>query len=406
MAFGTGRISEIIDHLEKVESKKIHEIGVEVKLRTVCHCLQISVNVFDEIITNYSPVFRTIKGHVFETYFDYLMKLNGVDVVEKGGDDAIDREVNGRSLQLKTPTESGSSGNFVQYKTHKTHGAKSEKESLSYYHTVEEFADYLVGLIGYDPLRIIIISKSEIPIHKKGAEYILSPFTVNWKSHPGLNEFQRLGFKGTLKIPVFTPNQFHLLPLCSGKLVLPSSYIMDTILNKNNFRIWDMSIRGFAREVVFHNYFKDLSVKLLPPTSVRAERGDKADHAVQIGKAYKFIQMKGVSTNNCQLSKRNPIIAVETQLTRGRVNDHPTQSRLYLRSDFDYLVIGVDPPIVELCHNSAGLQPRFDWEFYVVPVSKLACHHIYQNRLKSLQKFEYLDLQIYRLTPDTFKGAK
>ena len=45
---------------------------------------------------------------------------------------------------------------------------------------------------------------------------------------------------------------------------------------------------------------------------------------------------------------KDSIIATETQLTRGRVSNHPTQSRLYLKTDFDYLILCVDPPLVRL----------------------------------------------------------
>ena len=40
---------------------------------------------------------------------------------------------------------------------------------------------------------------------------------------------------------------------------------------------------------------------------------------------------------------KNSIIDIETQLSRGRVNDHPTQSRLYHFTDFEYLILALDP---------------------------------------------------------------
>lgn len=84
---------------------------------------------------------RTVKGHVFETYFDDLIESCGQESEGIGGDSGIDRIVNGITLQLKTPTAAGTKGPYVQYKTHKTHGAKSEQGSYDYYHTVDEFAD-------------------------------------------------------------------------------------------------------------------------------------------------------------------------------------------------------------------------------------------------------------------------
>lgn len=400
--YGTGRISEVIDFLESTEQQPIFKISPSKKLETLCHCLKLDVSSFDHLITDNSPVFRTVKGHAFETFFDNLMHLNNVSFTEVGGDDSVDRIVNNITLQLKTPTEAGTSGNIVQFKTHKTHGAKSEKESLSYYHDFEGFADILVGLVGYSPLNILFLLKEELPSHPSDPTFIVSPANFQWDTHAALNNYARIGLTQNITIPGFSPADFLLLPLCSAKSSIPSAFIIDTILNKSNFRIWDMSIRGFAREYVFEKFLLKLNLELANPTAVRPLRGDKADHAFLTSEGYKFLQMKGISTNNCNFTLSDPLIAVETQLTRGRVNDHPTQSRLYLKSDFDFLVIGLDPSIVHLCRQQSGLANNFDWEFYIIPTSDLSTHHVYSNRLKSLQKFNYKLLQEFRLTESTF----
>jgi len=401
--FGTGRIAEIIKGIEQIENNTIKNISAEIKLNYLCHCLQMPILVFDNMITQNPPVFRTIKGHVFEVFFDKLLMENGIKVDEVGGDTAVDRMVNNHSLQIKTPTEAGTTGDIVQFKTHKTHGAKSEAESLSYYHLFSEFAAFLVGLVSYNPLRILILNQEEIPPHPKDGRHILSPFSINWREHPGLNNFSRIGIKKQLSPPVISGKDYSLLPECSKKLEVSSTYVIDAILKEKNFRVWDMSIRGFARETIFEIILKNNQLEIVPPAKIKAERADKADFAVLTKEGYKLLQMKGLSINNCDFSQTNPIISVETQLTRGRVNDHPTQSRLYYIDDFDYLVIGIDPAITSICHKCCNFPPAFEWEFYIIPTNKLKRHKEFYRRLKTLQKFTYMEIQQYKMNDNTFK---
>ena len=192
-AYGLGYIKDIIHALlDKSGMKDIHDIHTEDKLEALCETLQLDPSEFDELIANNSPVMRTIKGHAFEEVFDYLIKSNGFEVTVVGGDEEIDRIVNGVSLQLKTPTEAGTTQSSVQYKTHKTHGAKSELEDMSYYHKRKDFADYLVGLISYNPLNIVFISKAELPGHPRDNKHIISPFNLIWEKHPGLNAYNKI----------------------------------------------------------------------------------------------------------------------------------------------------------------------------------------------------------------------
>lgn len=406
IGYGTGRIHEIIDALQKqYNCDSMDDISVKNKLDALCVNVGLDYNEFDDLIMDNSPVLRTVKGHVFETFFDALLRSNGYEVKEIGGDKAVDREVNGFSLQLKTPTLAGTRDDLVQYKTHKTHGAKSELESLDYYHQRSHFADFLVGLISYDPLNIIFIPNNKLPPHPKSPEHILSPFTVNWRESAGLNNFKCIGVdlksvEGVL--PVLGKEH---LPRLSKFLNVTSEAIVDTILNKENFRIWDMAIRGFAREKAFERFAQSLGLPLVPPLTTGKDRADKADHAIPIndGKSYVYLQMKGVSTNNCTFDSDECIVGVETQLTRGRVNDHPTQSRLYLKTDFDYLIIGLDPALTHTYRRGTGIKkPELEWEFYSIPTEKLECHPDMPHRLKSLQKFSYLGIQDYQIV-DEFK---
>ena len=146
-----------------------------------------------------------------------------------------------------------------------------------------------------------------------------------------------------------------------------------------------------------------LKIGYIPPKKIKAERADKSDHAVRTKQGYKFLQIKGLSTTKCDFSQTNPILIVETMLTRGRVNDHPTQSRLYYITDFDYLVIGIDPPITSICHKCCGFTPAFEWEFYTIPTSELQKHKKIPHRLNALQKFTYMEIQQYKMNDNTFK---
>jgi hypothetical protein len=398
MDYGTGRINEVIDFLENKHNKKITLIDVNVKVAALCDALKIDEKTLDHIIADHSPVLRTVKGHTFESFFDLLLRENNIAVKEVGGDQAIDRIVNGYSLQLKTPTLAGTRGNLVQFKTHKTHGAKSEQESMDYYHHIDEFPDFLIGLVTYEPLKILVIKKENLPRHARDSKYIMSPFVVDITKTTTLNNFAAIDINAKLSNNTTTVKDKELLEKTSRAIGITTDVIVNAILSRENFRIWDMSIRGFSKEVIFINKLKEHNIILLPPQTYRQIRADKADHAVNLkdGKI-KFIQMKGVSTNNCDFFAKDPIISVETQLTRGRVNDHPTQSRLYLRTDFDFLTIGLDPSIVKICQSSIGNKNLYEWEFYMIPIHELESHHVISHRLKSLQVFKYSSIQKYKI---------
>lgn len=405
--YGTGRIGEIIDYLlSKYNQSSIFEISDLIKLNALCENLEFSHSDFDDLIMDNSPVLRTVKGHVFEVYFDTLMSKGGFKIIEIGGDDAIDRKFNHTTLQLKTFTVAGTKGNYVQYKTHKTHGAKSERESFDYYHKKDHFADYLVGLISYKPLNLIFISRDELPIHPKSKKHILSPFNVNWTTHPGLNAYERIGCSFKPDNKILSPSKNELLPRLTKFLNVTTDVIMNTILNKSNFRIWDMAIRGFAREIAFEKFCLENSIQLLKTSNTGKIRSDKADRAIFHSKTkkYEYLQVKGVSTNNCSFEPDNLIVAVETQLTRGRVNDHPTQSRLYMRTDFDYLILCLDPALANTYRRALGENGSLKWEFYAIPTIELESHHLMPHRLKSLQKYEYSKLQKYKINSNLLKS--
>lgn len=395
---GEGRIGDIINALKiKYSTDDLGTISAKDKLDFLCGALNLSPAEFDNMIASNSPVLRTVKGHAFEAAMEYLYKKHGISVKDVGGDGDIDQIVNGHSLQLKTPNAAGTRGTQVEYKTHKTHGAKSESESMEYYHDIDSFADYFMGLVSYAPLKVFIIPKARLERHPRDRRYIKSPFRLSTNNTQYINNFQEIGIKTDITSDTgFAPSRNELLPQTAGVIGLNSVIIIDTILREENFRIWDMSIRGFAREIALKRYLNANQIAFNDhPATIRPVRGDKSDLAIQKNDgSYFFIQVKGVSGNNCDYQGKDSILATETQLTRGRINDHPTQSRLYLVTDFDYLILGLDPAVSHL----AGLGD--DWFFALIPSNELKRHARYPHRYNAMQHFSSKKLSQYELTPE------
>lgn len=332
-----------------------------------------------------------MKGHAFEIVFDKLLAHMGVRCDAVGGDTDVDRVVNGFKLQLKTPTLAGTRGEMVQYKTHKTHGAKSQDESMDYYSARAEFPDFLIGLVTYKPLRILFLRRDELPVHADDPSRIKSPFDLDWKRHGGLNASHRIGLKRITEVNGVTPGETELLPLTSKKLGLASDIILDSILKSENFRVWDMNVLGFAREFAFRRLARLKGVTVLPANHCGRTRAEKADLALtSIGTARcHHFQVKGATYSACKLAGRGSTVALETQLSRGRVNDHPTQSRLYLKTDFDSIIACLEPPVADAFREELGFKARKRWAFFSVPTSLLEPHPKMPHRLKSMQHISY-----------------
>lgn len=402
----SGRIHDIINALRKRHKwLPISQIPTTEKIDALCCALNLSYGEFDTLIAGNSPVLRTVKGHCFEVAMETILSQNDIESKDVGGDSDIDLYVNGHNLQLKTPNLGGTTDTEYEYKTHKTHGAKSELESMDYYHKVSDFAEFFVGLISYKPFKVFIIPREKLPKHPKDNRYIKSPFKIsiygdhfNKEESPYINAFHLLGINiNHIRISDIANGTNELLPESAKAIGVNSDIIVNTILREPNFRIWDMSIRGFAREVVVKRYLKSIGARFSDnPSLYRKERGEKADLAIIRKSGSLFIQVKGISTNNCAFNKLNSIIATETQLTRGRVNDHPTQSRLYKVTDFDYLLLAIDPPISYMIYQ----EPT--WKIFLIPSKILKTHAKFPNRYNTLQKFMARNLLKYEI--QNYKG--
>ena len=398
--FGLGLVRDIVNALKRCHNvTDIGSLSEAQKLEALCTVLGFSRDQIDSLIADNPPVLRTVQGHVFEELFDNLVERNGYAIKKVGGDTGVDRILNGHSLQLKTPTRAGTNGTVVQYKTHKTHGAKSELESLDYYHRKSDFADFLVGLVTYDPLCILVLPRNSLPTHPEDDDRIRSPFEVSWAGHPGLNAFGRLGIR-ELDVSVIerlVHPEGSLLPKSSQRIGAHSSLIIDAILRVENFRIWDMNMRGFAREVALKAFLTEHRIVPESPTHCSRPRADKGDLALtrRDGQTCEHFQIKGLTLGACEFEAHDPVLAIETQLSRGRVNDHPTQSRLYLSTDFDAVIVCLEPLTVEKARKKPVT--RRQWEFYAIPVSALGRHAKFGTRIASMQKFPYGKIQQYRI---------
>lgn len=398
--FGFGRINEIIDGLLKQHNvSSIVQIPLEEKLNALCLSVGLTLDELDEMIAFNSPVLRSVKGHCFEVVFERLLKNNGYISKDVGGDTDVDLEINGFTLQLKTPNMGGTNDSRIQYKTHKTHGAKSLLEADEYLHTIDSFADFLVGLISYSPFKVYILPKGMLPRWKKNPNYIESPFTLPIPT--GIGDapiFRYINNFNLLKLNIknydidILPTKNEKLPKTSETLKLTTELIVDSIMRPCNFRVWDMSIRGFTREIGLENWLKKNNVSFsTEPLRYRTERADKAD-IVLLKKRPIFVQVKGLTLNGCKFSGSKTILDVETQLSRGRINDDETQSRLYKVTDFDYLAVAIDPLVnYKICGKA-------EWDFFIIPTEKLRTHPTYSRRINSHQKLSWANLQEYRLT--------
>jgi len=397
----TGRIQEIgLLSSSYYGVQTPSKLSAAQKLDALCNALAIDVSSLDDIMANSPEVQRTVKGHAFEIIFEKMMNDNNVSCQDIGGDSGVDLVVNNIPLQLKTPFVNGCSKDIISYKTHKTHGAKSEQESMDYYHKISDFADFLVGLVSYEPFRVVIIPKEELPRVPDNSDYIISPMYISLTSGNYINAFHNLGINKPLyfSTEITSLSTDELLPKSSAAMGVKSEYILEAIYRVENFRIWDMNMRGFIRERTLHNIFSDENISLFPPTITGLDRPEKSDLVLK-NKSNNFIrfQVKGLTYSGCVFDGHLSRIDCETQLSRGRVNDHPTQSRLYMTSDFEYVIMAVDPSYTNRFSVEFFNTPEYQWSFYCVPTCALSTHPKYPNRISSHQYILYKDIQQYRI---------
>ena len=396
----SGRISEILEAAEAFYHRRAADLPPETKAALLCSAMCITRQNLDAVISGHPEVIRTVKGHAFEVVFDAMMAANGVECIEVGGDTDVDRIINGHTLQLKTPYVKGCAPGIVSYKTHKTHGAKSLSESVDYYHTVQTFADYLVGLVSYRPFTVLIVPKAALPRVPSHPHHIQSPLWLPTDDPATVDRYDALGVSRRMHFPgdTLSPIEGECLPTSAALFRLRSDYILRAIFIGDNFRIWDMNMRGFLREHVLRQYLTAAGIRAYPSGAAGKARADKSDLALKAGDGgYVRFQVKGLTWSKTALRGDKTTVDCETQLSRGHVNDHPTQSRLYHETDFDALIVAVDPAYTNTLSHECFDRPDYQWRFYCLPMSILRRHKIYTHRIASHQKLNWRDLQAYRV---------
>ena len=312
--------------------------------------------VLEEFILTNSHIWRTIRGHAFETYFDKVIHDAGYEIKPGKGDDIVDRVLLNKTLQLKTPYTNGTkSGVKIAYMLHKTHGL--EKRPFNLYKS-KDFADFLLG---YHPNGIIICPKDEIPLQKdypsrKWGEYIADPAIFAWDCE-WLNNYNLLGLDSR-KIQNLSFNKDNKKFPEIGKLTkLSDKDIVGMILKPENFRVLEMNLLGSIREWHFEQIAKKNNIVLDPPSGSDEIKIDFWSNG-------KRIQVKGRTKSICSEDK----IGVEVKGSHGRI-----PQRLYKKNSFDYLVVVLDPNVIPEKYYPKGIDPS-KFNCVVIPTKDLPIH--------------------------------
>ena len=289
-------------------------------------------DILEEFILANSHIWRPIRGHCFETWFDNLMKFHGYEIKSVGGDDTVDRILNGKTLQLKTPYNNGTKKDIkVAFALHKTHGVEKRPHNL---YKPETFAEFIIGQ--HPNGNLIICPKDKIPKNeqypgRKWPEYLADPVIFNWENE-WINRFDLLNVKID-KIPSKLNTKKNILFPRIGKIVdLSDEDIVFTIMQPENFRVLEQNLKGSIRELHFDEACKNEGIELTDVPHENATREKiKVDFIAPNGKK---IQVKGRTKTLCNEN----IIGVEVKGSHGRI-----PQRLYKKEDFDLLAVVLDP---------------------------------------------------------------
>jgi len=335
----------------------------------------------EEFILRNQHIWRPIRGHCFETWFDKLISLQGVKIESVGGDDTTDRILNGLKLQLKTPYKNGTiEGKQVAFAMHKTHGLEKRPHNL---YKPKDFADFLVGL--HPSGGVIICPNSKIPMDKKYPAYLSDPTYLPWKTQ-WFNRFDLLGLN-LKEIPKFSDwkkNKF--FPIIGKYTQLTDIEIIKTILKPENFRVLEQNLVGAIRELHFFAATKKEGINLKEPDKTAKGRGRiKVDFILPDKRT---IQVKGRTKSLC----KGNIIGVEVKGSHGRI-----PQRLYRKGDFDILVVVLDPGSIHLEFAKSNEKiNKTGYNFVVVDTANLKIHERSKEwGSEYLKDIFYFDLSDY-----------
>jgi len=282
------------------------------------------------------------------------MARSGYDCRKVGGDEVVDRILNGRTLQLKTPYWRGTiEGKVVAFRMHKTHGREKHPEAL---YLPGKFANFFVGL--HPKEGVIICPAAELTTRGrlnpklKWGEYIADPLPFDWNT-PWLNRYDLISIdKDRLIFP--DPSKSSILPKMSKAIGYGDLEIIKAIMSKENFRVWNQLIVGSVREFHFMKFITQNRIELKEPTDLDTRSRVKVDYVYwqQSKKIRLRIQVKGLTEGLC----RGNVLGCETQCSHSR-----TPVRLYRRSDFEVLAIVIDPKRIPI--NTAK-KLGVEWDAY------------------------------------------
>src|SRR3989339_1600806 len=227
------------------------------KFNDLLKIVKINIEDFDEFLSLNPHIYRSIRGHAFEVWFDREMKERNVAITSVGGDNVVDRVINKKTLQLKTTyIKATIAGKMVGYRMHKTHGA--EVKPYCYYKK-NEFADFLVGLHPTDG--VIICPRQYLPtrgeVSKKldYPECLADPLPFDWNTK-WLNRYDLLGvdIKDYPTIVEHSRSETKYFPKLISKIGFTDFDIIHAIIDEKNFRIWFQLIVGTIREFHFYKF--------------------------------------------------------------------------------------------------------------------------------------------------------
>lgn len=325
--------------------------------------LLVSIDDLDRFIASKPHICRNISGHCFEVWFDQIIQQAGQSIEAVGGDVAVDRRLNGHTLQLKTPYWNGTKDGVVAaYRMHKTHGPEVKPDCL---YTRTEFADFLVAI--HPTSGVIICPRDSMPLRgevQPGIDYperIADPTPFPWNSQ-WLNRYDLLGVTLPSPPPTWKPSEYRadLFPHIAKEVGFGDYEIIHALSDLKNFRTWDQLIVGSIRELHFTKFASANGIRLEEPTHLTSRERNKVDFVV----AGKRIQVKGLTRSLC----RGTQLGCEIKGSHGRI-----PNRLYRRSDFDVLVVVIDPGTIPSDAAISGVKSG-NYNFAIFPVSALSLH--------------------------------
>lgn len=331
----------------------------EAKVPDMCAALKRKLGdmpwkVIELTIISTSYIWRPVRGHCFETWFQRVMEGAGVKADYTGGDTMTDMviHVGGRKigLQLKTPTTNTvRHGKTIGYTLHKTHGR--EKVPFNLYLR----ADFPEFLIGQHPDGLVMRKNEELPSHPKYPDRLKSTVKLDWTE--GLNNFWALDLPDTIRMPDFSWKNKHFPAI--GKATKLSDYdIMDTLMRRENFRLLEQNLVGAVREWHFIQIAIKQNILL---REAKTDKEIKFDFALTGGKT---VQVKGRTRS----ISREHLPCVEVKGSHGRI-----PQRLYKKKAFNYLVVVLDPFTVPEECLPAGVN-RSEFNCVVIPEWYLPIH--------------------------------